>query len=149
MRCRTGKTIFHYQIKCGWRMPKRVYAKVGQRSKLEIVMTKLRPRVKRIRLNLAPVEGFPSGSDAAGLGIRCALDAAGISTRARQKQRENCSVRRFWGDDGEQGHSRHKPGGAEMRDGVLTMAMAARGGRGGRISLGSHAFRQEKCHHRD
>src|SRR6266851_3643127 len=81
-------------------MPTRDNAKVGQRSKLEIVMTRLPPAFKRIGLNLARSKEFPSGSTRHGYEFVAPLDAAGhIDPAQWQKHRENCRVRRFDGDE--------------------------------------------------
>jgi len=123
-------------------MPTRDNAKVGQRSKLEIVMTKLPQAFKRIRLNLARSKEFPSGSTRHGYEFVAPLDAAGhIDPAQWQKHRENCRVRRFWGDGEEHGHLVHKPGGAEHARWVFDYGDGAEEDEEAGYRFGSHAFR--------
>src|SRR6266436_2706467 len=113
MRCRERQPIFLTNSAAG-EMPTRDNAKVGQCSKLEIVMTKLPQAFKRIRLNLARLKEFPSGSTRHGYEFVAPLDAAGhISPELWRKYREHCGVRRFWGNEEELGKLVHKPGGKE------------------------------------
>jgi hypothetical protein len=123
-------------------MPTRDNAKIGQCSKLEIVMTKLPQAFKRIRLNLARSKEFPSGSTRHGYEFVAPLDAAGhIDPAQWQKHRENCRVRRFWGDEEELGHLGHKPGGAEHARWVFDYGDGAAEDEEAGYRFGSHAFR--------
>jgi hypothetical protein len=110
--------------------------------KLEIVMTKLSPAFKRIRLNLARSKEFPSGSTRHGYEFVAPLDAAGhIDPTQWQKHRENCRVRRFWDDEEEHGHLVHKPGGAEHARWVFDYGDGAGEDDQAGYRFGSHAFR--------
>jgi hypothetical protein len=105
-------------------------------------MTKLLPAFKRIRLNLARSKEFPSGSTRHGYEFVAPLDAAGhIDPAQWQKHRENCRVRRFWGDEEEQGHLVHKPGGAEHARWVFDYGDGAEEDEEAGYRFGSHAFR--------
>src|SRR5215475_11757901 len=92
-------------------------------------MTKLSSAFKRIRLNLARSKEFPSGSTRHGYEFVAPLDPAWhIDPAQWHKHRENCRVRRFWGDEEELGHLVHKPDGAEEDEEAG-------------YRFGSHAFR--------
>src|SRR5216683_3276730 len=123
-------------------MPTRDNAEVGQRSKLEIVMTRLPPAFKRIGLNLARSKEFPSGSARHGYEFVAPLDAAGHIDPARWHQhRENCGVRRLWNGEEEHGHLVHKPGGAEHARWVFDYDCTAAEDEEAGYRFGSHAFR--------
>ncbi len=70
--------------------------------------------LKKIRLNLARTREFPNGSNRHGYEFAAPLDAEGrIDVESWKKLRENCRVRRFWGDEEEDvGHVVHRPGGS-------------------------------------
>jgi hypothetical protein len=69
---------------------------------------------KRIRLNLARSKEFPSGSTRHGYEFVAPLDGQGhIDPKLWQQHREQCGVRRFWGNEDETGRLVHKPGGVE------------------------------------
>ncbi len=70
---------------------------------------------KRIRLHLARSKEFPSGSSTHGYELVAPLDAQGhIDTALWKAHRDQCRVRRFWGDGEDQlGVLAHKPGGSE------------------------------------
>src|SRR6266849_9828722 len=141
MRCRDRQPIFLTNSAAG-EMPPRDKAKVGQRSKPEIVKTRLPPPFKRIRLNLARSKEFPSGSARHGYELVAPLDAAGhIDPALWQKHRENCRVRRFWNDDEEHGRLVHKPGGAEHARWVFDYDPAAEDDDEAGYRFGNHVFR--------
>lgn len=69
---------------------------------------------KRIRLHLARSKEFPTGSTRHGYEFVAPINAAGhIDAELWRKHRDNCRVRRFWGEDEQAGRLVHKPGGAE------------------------------------
>lgn len=70
--------------------------------------------LKKIRLNLARTRDFPNGSNRHGYEFAAPLDAEGrIDAEAWKQMRENCRVRRFWGDEEwDLGHVVHRPGGS-------------------------------------
>lgn len=70
---------------------------------------------KRIRLQLARSKEFPEGSTHHGYEFVAPLDQNGhIDPKLWQEHREQCRVRRFWGDEPDQmGRLVHKPGGKE------------------------------------
>jgi hypothetical protein len=105
-------------------------------------MTKLSAAFKRIRLNLARSKEFPSGSTRHGYEFVAPLDAAGhIDPAQWQKHRENCRVRRFWGDEEEHGLLLHKRGGAEHARWVFDYGDGAAEDEEAGYRFGSHAFR--------
>ena len=65
--------------------------------------------LKRIRLELARMPGFPDGASDCGYEFVAPLDAEGhLDAEAWKVNRERCSVRRFWrGEAEEQGHLLH------------------------------------------
>ncbi len=68
---------------------------------------------KTIRLELARTKDFPEGSARHGYEFVLPVDAAGhIDANAWQADKERCTVRRFWGDEGEEKgylvHTRHR-----------------------------------------
>ena len=71
-------------------------------------------QLRRVRLNLARREDFPSGSSRHGYEFVAPLDAEGhIDAKAWRKVRERCTVRRFWeGEPDEHGHLVHRAGGS-------------------------------------
>ena len=78
------------------------------------VMTQLPHAFRRIRLELARSKEFPNGSANHGYELVAPLDSdAHIDPVLWQKYRENCRVRRFWGNGEEIGYLLHKPGGPE------------------------------------
>jgi hypothetical protein len=80
----------------------------------KIVMKQLPPAFKRIRLEVARSKEFPRGSATHGYEFVAPLNAdAHIDAALWHKHRQNCRVRRFWGDEEEIGHLVHKPGGTE------------------------------------
>jgi hypothetical protein len=70
---------------------------------------------KRIRLHLARSKEFPTGSSRHGYEFVAPINAQGhIDTELWRKYRDNCRVRRFWGEEPDQlGRLLHKPGGSE------------------------------------
>jgi len=77
-------------------------------------MTQLPHSFKRIRLQLARSKEFPTGSAAHGYEFVAPIDAHDhIDAVLWAKHRDNCRVRRFWGDDEEIGRLLHRPGGPE------------------------------------
>lgn len=70
--------------------------------------------LKRIRLNLARTRDYPAGSARHGYEFVAPLDGQDhIDAEAWRKHRDQCRVRRFWGDeDDDIGHLVHRPGGA-------------------------------------
>jgi hypothetical protein len=70
--------------------------------------------LKRIRLTLARTKAFPEGSARHGYEFVAPLDATGhIDPQAWKLAREQCHVRRFWGDEQDDiGHLVHRPGGS-------------------------------------
>ena len=71
-------------------------------------------KLRRIRLTLARSKEFPSGSAHHGYEFVAPLDASGhIDPQLWHKYREQCGVRRFWGEENMSGRLLHKPGGAE------------------------------------
>lgn len=69
--------------------------------------------IKKIRLELARDQDFPSGSPRRGYEFAAPLDENGRIDKAQWEQhREQCRVLRFWeGEDDEIGHLIRKPGG--------------------------------------
>lgn len=65
--------------------------------------------LKRIRMELARMEGFPEGSSAHGYEFVAPLNADGhIDVAEWHKERDKCTVRRFWqGHPDEFGKLRH------------------------------------------
>jgi hypothetical protein len=77
-------------------------------------MTQLPHSFKRIRLELARSKEFPDGSPNHGYELVAPLDDDGhIDVALWQKYRDNCRVKRFWGDGEEIGYLSHRPGGPE------------------------------------
>jgi hypothetical protein len=77
-------------------------------------MNQLPHDFKRIRLNLARSKEFPNGSSRHGYEFVAPLDGTGhIDPERWRLHRENCGVRRFWGDLEEHGRLVHKPGGTD------------------------------------
>src|SRR5258708_4310627 len=104
-------------------------------------MTKLPQAFKRIRLSLARSKEFPSGSTRHGYEFVAPLDAAGhIDPAQWQKHRENCRVRRFWGDEEGLGLLVHKPGRAEHARWVFDYGDGAEEDEEAGYRFGSHAF---------
>ncbi len=70
--------------------------------------------LRRIRLNLARTKDFPGGSARHGYEFVAPLDADGhIDAAAWKTHRDQCRVRRFWGDEEDDiGHLVHRPGGS-------------------------------------
>ena len=70
--------------------------------------------LKRIRLTLARTKAFPDGSARHGYEFVAPLDATGhIDATAWKGVRDQCHVRRFWGDEQDDiGHLVHRPGGS-------------------------------------
>ncbi len=70
---------------------------------------------KRIELHLARSKEFPLGSNHHGYELVAPLDAKNpIDAGLWKKHRDDCRVRRFWqGNDDQDGHLVHKPGGSE------------------------------------
>jgi len=70
--------------------------------------------LKKIRLNLARTREYPNGSNRHGYEFAAPLDAGGrIDVEGWKRLRENCRVRRFWGDEEHDiGHLVHRPGGS-------------------------------------
>ena len=67
---------------------------------------------KRITLHLARCKEFPEGSARHGYEIVAPLDAGGhLDAAAWKEERARCHVRRFWGDDTEEGFLAHRRGG--------------------------------------
>ncbi|MBV1698912.1 MAG: hypothetical protein KGK33_12745 [Hyphomicrobiales bacterium] len=103
---------------------------------------KLSAPFKRIRLELARSKEFPEGSADRGYEFVAPLDAnAHIDAALWRKHREQCGVRRFWGDDQEYGHLVHKPGGPEHARWMFDYAGRAADGDEGGYRFGTHAFR--------
>ena len=89
-------------------------------------MTRLPHDFKRIRLNLARSKEFPTGSSRHGYEFVAPLDPTGHIDPERWKtHRENCGVRRFWGDTEEFGRLVHKAGGPEHGRWVFDYGAAA------------------------
>lgn len=72
------------------------------------------PSLKRITLHLARTKEHPNGSSHHGYEFVAPLDSKShIDADAWHKTREDCSVRRFWGQEtDENGHLVRKPGGS-------------------------------------
>ena len=105
-------------------------------------MTKLPLAFKRIRLNLARSQQFPSGSARHGYEFVAPLDPAGhIDPAQWQKHREHCRVRRFWNGEEEHGQLVHKPGGAEHARWVFDYGNAGEADEEAGYRFGSHVFR--------
>lgn len=70
--------------------------------------------LKKIRLNLARTREFPNGSNRHGYEFAAPLDAEGhIDAEAWKRLRDNCRVRRFWGDEEDDlGHVVRRQGGS-------------------------------------
>jgi hypothetical protein len=70
--------------------------------------------LKRIRLTMARTKAFPEGSQRHGYEFVAPLDATGhIDAVAWKTVRDQCHVRRFWGDEADDiGHLVHRPGGS-------------------------------------
>ena len=69
--------------------------------------------LKQIRLVLARTEEHPAGSTRHGYDFVAPLDDDGrIDADLWRKRREECRVRRFWGDEEEIGRLVHRPGGS-------------------------------------
>jgi len=83
----------------------------------EIVVARLPPQFRRIRLDLARSKEFPSGSARHGYEFVAPLDADGhIDPELWRQHRDDCGVRRFWeGEDDAMGQLVHKPGGKSGR----------------------------------
>lgn len=66
--------------------------------------------LKRIRLELARMPGFPEGASDCGYDFVAPLDVEGhLDAAAWKEHRERCSVKRFWrGERPETGHLVHK-----------------------------------------
>src|SRR6266705_3210928 len=141
MHCPDRPTISLINSAAG-EMPTRDNAKVGQRSKLEIVMTRLPPAFKRIRLNLARSKEFPSGSPRHGYEFVAPLDASGhIDAELWRKHRDHCRVRRFWeGEPDEVGRLVHRPGGAGPARWVFDYEEASEEDDEAGYRFGAHAF---------
>lgn len=98
--------------------------------------------LKLIRLNLARSKEFPQGSARHGYEFVAPLDGAGhIDPHAWQKCRQRCRVRRFWGDDEEEGQLVHKPGGTEHARWVFDYDKAAEEDDEAGYRFASHAFK--------
>ena len=104
-------------------------------------MTRLPHEFKRIRLNLARSKEFPSGSARHGYEFVAPLDASGhIDPSKWRAHRQNCGVRRFWGDEEEVGKLVHRPGGNEHSRWVFDYAGTAEGDDEAGYRFASHAF---------
>ncbi len=70
--------------------------------------------MKRVRLELARDQDFPNGSREHGYDFTAPIDEHGLLIAEEWKrERKNCRVRRFWGDEEEEiGHLVRKPGGS-------------------------------------
>ncbi|MGZ5836696.1 MAG: hypothetical protein ACXWJ5_10900 [Xanthobacteraceae bacterium] len=105
-------------------------------------MTTLPHQFKRIRLNLARSKEFPAGSAHHGYEFVAPLDHDGhIETDEWRKHRDNCRVRRFWGDEEEIGQLVHKPGGNEHARWIFDYDQAAEDDDEAGYRFGTHAFR--------
>lgn len=100
------------------------------------------PRLKRIRLNIARSKEFPEGSARHGYELVAPLDAKGhIDARLWEKYRDQCRVRRFWGEEGDRiGRLVHKPGGSEHARWVFDYDRARADDDEAGYRFGSHAF---------
>jgi hypothetical protein len=69
--------------------------------------------LKKIRLELARTPEFPEGKADCGYEFIAPLDLTGhLDSREWVKEKEKCTVRRFWPhEDDEHGRLRHHPGG--------------------------------------
>lgn len=105
-------------------------------------MSKLSHDFKRIRLELARSKDFPNGSSTHGYEFVAPLDARErIDPVLWQQHRENCRVRRFWGDEEEVGRLLHKPGGPERARWVFDYDSAAEYDDETGYRFGAHSFR--------
>jgi len=105
-------------------------------------MTQLPHAFKRIRLELARAKDFPDGSANHGYELVAPLDAGGhIDPAVWQKHRDNCRVRRFWGDEEETGRLLHRPGGGEHARWMFDYKDRAAYDDEAGYRFGSHAFR--------
>lgn len=70
--------------------------------------------LKRIRLTMARTKAYPEGSPRHGYEFVAPLDATGhIDAVAWKAVRDQCHVRRFWGDEADDiGHLVHRAGGS-------------------------------------
>jgi hypothetical protein len=104
-------------------------------------MNNLPRAFKRIRLELARSKDFPTGSTSHGYEFAAPLDSKGhIDQALWQKYRDNCRVRRFWGDEEEIGHLLHKPGGAEHAQWVFDYDNEAEYDDEAGYRFGAHSF---------
>jgi hypothetical protein len=105
-------------------------------------MTQLPHAFKRIRLELARSREFPNGSAQHGYELVAPLDAdAHIDVGLWQKYRDNCRVRRFWGDGEEIGYLVHKPGGSEHAHWIFDYHKTTQHDDEFGYRFGAHAFR--------
>ena len=105
-------------------------------------MTTLPHQFKRIRLNLARSKEFPTGSSHHGYEFVAPLDDnSHIDAGEWRKHRDNCRVRRFWGDEEEIGQLVHRPGGNEHARWIFDYDETAEDDDESGYRFGMHAFR--------
>lgn len=105
-------------------------------------MTQLPHAFKRVRLELARSKEFPNGSTNHGYELVAPLDRDGhIDVGFWQQHRENCRVKRFWGNGEEIGYLSHKPGGPEHARWVFDYPPIAQHKDEYGYRFGAHAFR--------
>jgi hypothetical protein len=105
------------------------------------ITTQLPHTFKRIRLEIARSRDFPSGSAQHGYEFVAPLDRNGhIDPTLWRTHRDNCRVRRFWGDEEEIGHLLHKPGGPEHAHCVFDFDDAAEHNDESGYRFGAHTF---------
>jgi hypothetical protein len=104
--------------------------------------TQLPHAFMRIRLELARSKEFPAGSANHGYELVAPLDAnAHIDPSLWRTHRDNCRVRRFWGDEEEIGHLLHKRGGPEHAQWAFDYKSKAEYDDESGYRFGAHAFR--------
>ncbi len=99
--------------------------------------------LKRIVLHLARGRDFPAGSDRHGYEIVAPLDQAGrLDSAAWKRERSQCRVRRFWGEEPETvGRLVHRAGGAGGATWRIDYDPTTDADDEAGFRLGSHTFR--------
>ena len=100
------------------------------------------PTLSRIVLHLARSRDFPQGSEAHGYEIIAPLAASGrLDAEAWKDNRTRCTVRRFWGAEGDRrGVLVHRAGGAEGATWLIDYDQTTYADDESGYRLGSHAF---------
>lgn len=99
--------------------------------------------LKMIRLELARSKDFPNGSPKHGYEFTAPLNHdTHIDPALWQRYRDQCRVRRFWGEQEQIGRLLHRPGGSEHAHWVFDYDSSGDQDDEAGYRFGSHSFRQ-------